>query len=111
MLNDVEVMSLLAQIGMDFRSPLTQLEQTVIAGTGEDRRVWWTLPVIPREPHAYKANVQPCGARFCNRITSLFNNAALAGLFTKGRLAVGAICMDQIIFHIQYQIDSVLFSH
>ena len=51
--------------------------------------------------------MQPGGARLVQGRTRVLQDATGAHLFAISRLAVGAVGMDEVVFHVQDQIDGV----
>src|SRR5690606_4740056 len=54
--NDVEVFFTFAKVGVDFRTPPAQLEDAVLAGAGENRRIGRAFTVVWGKTDADKAN-------------------------------------------------------
>src|SRR5690606_32293808 len=99
MFHDIEVARLLAQVGMHLGAPLTQLENAILARTRENRRIGWTLAVIGRKPNPDKTYVQAGGPRLADGVACVFHDLAATHLLAVPGLAIGAIGMDEVIFH------------
>ena len=73
----------------------------------------WSTPTAPTaaQPTANKCAAEAFsntrGAGLVQRAPRVFENASAAHLFAVGGAAVGAVGVDQIIFHVQHQIDRV----
>src|SRR5580658_8450385 len=107
MLDDVEVAGLLTEVRVYLRAPFTQLEESVLASAREDRRVGRALPIPRRKTDPDKANEQTGSTCLVKRSPGVLHDPARSRLLPIRTLAIRSVCMDQIVFHVQYQINTI----
>src|SRR5688572_27986840 len=85
MLDDVEVGWLLPKVRMHLRTPFAELEDAVLAGIREDRRISRTLAVVRRETHSDESDAKAGRPRLVNGAARILNDVARPGLLAVGR--------------------------
>src|SRR5690554_574888 len=110
MLDDVPVLRLRCQILMHLTAPGVHLQDAVLGNGTENLGVGVGFTVIIRESHAHEAHLNTLGTRPGNGACGALNHLTALDISLHRRLAAGSVGVNQIVLHIQNQVNTLHFN-
>ncbi|MCY1446114.1 hypothetical protein D9M71_626610 [compost metagenome] len=106
-LDDVPLAGLRRQRLVHLAAPGIHLEDAVFGDRAEHLRVRVGLAVVVGEGHAHEGHRDALAARLVDGRGGARDDLARAHLLAQRRLAAGAVFVDQVVLHVQNQINAL----